>query len=410
MKNFKFFLIVLCFCGLFTSAFAGAIAGILDERNLLDEDFLQRWNNAIFTMESEFAVKITLLLLNEEKQVAGVPNNVQIPEITISHNDEAGFEIYLSNFDGESNFIIPSSFINGVIPEANDIFREGKASEAAEYILLNVREMLYSQKRVSAADEFEEKKREIPRNYNKVSYLLFAFSALFVLFVFIILLKRKKPLSADETLQQIIDFFGSHLLSVSSYSHTSNELKPIFLVQIDEPLLNLNIPKNTAFPADLPIYIITAREISTFAENFPIELTHIKNRYRKLYGKDPIAQMNVDFNNLHNAVIITLQRVLIQLRAAYLSKNYDNLLVLELMSKLYAIFEAALFLRSQSIPIGLSELVFKIESCYNLKNAVLSEIARKIEGNEIKGLCENMPALLTALEEILAEIKGIVVE
>jgi len=226
----------------------------------------------------------------------------------------------------------------------------------------------------------------------------------------------------DETLRLLIDFFGNHLLSVSSFSQTPDGLKPVLLVQIDEPLINLLYDKDISpdkkeIPAflkgktDFTIYIITAREMATFSENFPIELVHIKNRYRKLYGNnDPIAQMNVDFNNLHNAVKIALQGILMHLRTAYLSQNYDDLFVVEIINRIYSIFEAALFLRSQSIPVGLSELVFKVESCYNQQNSILSGIVKKIEDNDVKGIAENMLALLTTLEEILGEVKGIVME
>jgi hypothetical protein len=159
--------------------------------------------------------------------------------------------------------------------------------------------------------------------------------------------------------------------------------------------------------ADFPIFIITAREIATFAENFPIELTHIKNRYRKLYGNDPIEEMHIDFKNLKNAVSISLQGIIMHLRTAYLAQNYDDLFVVQLMNKIYATFESALFLRAQSIPVELGEIVFKIENCYNIKNTVLSQIALKIESGDPKGIAENMLVLLTTLEEILGQIKGI---
>lgn len=227
--------------------------------------------------------------------------------------------------------------------------------------------------------------------------------------------------SIDETLKLLRDLLGKHLLSVSQFQQTTGGLKPMLLVQIDEPLINLLNDKNISpdgktIPAvlkdnkDFPIYIITTREMTTFAQNFPIELLHIKNRYRKLYGDDPIAQMNIDFNNLKNTVTVSLQGILMHLRTAFLSQNYDDLFVAELMNKVYTIFEAALFLRSQSIPTGLREIVFKVEGCYSPKNSALSEIAKKIESGEIKGIAENMLDLLITLEEILAGIKGISAE
>lgn len=218
-----------------------------------------------------------------------------------------------------------------------------------------------------------------------------------------------------EILKFLLNLFGNHLLSVSQFLQTTGEQKPMLLVQIDEPFINIFSNKK-AIPAilkdktDFPIYIITTRETATFAENFPMELLHIKNRYTKLYGDDPIAKMSVDFDNLYNAASTSLQGILMHLRTAYLSANYDDLFVAELMNKIYTILESALYLRSQSIPVGLCEIIFKIENSYNPQNSVLSKIAKKIESGDIKGIAEYTFELLLNLEEILGQIKGITEE
>jgi len=213
----------------------------------------------------------------------------------------------------------------------------------------------------------------------------------------------------DETLKLLLDLFGNHLLSVSQFLQTTGEQKPMLLAQIDEPFTNINsnektIPAILKDKTDFPIYIITTDEIKIFAENFPMELLHIKNRYRKLYGDDPIEKMNINFDILRNSAITSLQGILMHLRTAYLSQNYDDLFVAQLMNKIYTILESALYLRSQSIPIGLSEIVFKIENSYNPRNPVLSKIAKKIDSGDTKGIAENMFDLLITLEEILAGI------
>lgn len=232
--------------------------------------------------------------------------------------------------------------------------------------------------------------------------------------------KRKNDYgeSVDETIKLLLDLFGKHLLSVSSFQQTTGGPTPMLLVQIDEPFINLlddtsissdskTIPAILKDKIDFPIYIITTREIVSFGKNFPLELVHIKKQYRTHYGKDPIAEMRIDFSNLQNATDTAMQGILMHLRTAYISQNYDDLFVIQLFNKIYAILESALYLRSQSIPSQLCELVFKIENCYNIKNPVLSEIAKKIEANETKGIAENIFDLLLTLEEILAQIKKI---
>jgi len=416
MKRSKILRIILCLCIFSASSFAGAIAGILDERNLLSDNFRQHWNNTIFEAQDEYSVRITVQILGGHDQNSETANIYNIPEISVIHNKETGFEIYLENFEGESDFIISTAFFTHIIPEANSLFENGEFDAAVEYILMNILEMLRLQNQALISDIiFEELNGAAPffRGLLILSaVILILLAAFFALAVF---MKKSKPQPVNKTLQELIDFFGSHLLSVSS---CSSELKPMLLVQIDEPFVKLiddkkvllckkTMPKILRGNINYPIHIITALEITTFAENSPIEFLHIKNNYRKLFGDDPIAKTDVDFDNLHYAVSTDLQKILINLRAAYLSQNYDDLFVAKTIKQIYMIFEATLFLRSQSIPTGLSELVFKVESSYNHQDSVLSKIAKKIENKDIKGISENMLSLITTLEKTLSKIKGI---
>jgi len=232
--------------------------------------------------------------------------------------------------------------------------------------------------------------------------------------------KRKEHYNKliDDTLKKLINLFGDHLLSVSSFLQTACKAKPTLLIQLDRPIgvllkndaVSQNIKKIKSMlkeASDCVIIITTAGEIADFADDFPMEHIHIRNRYRKLYGDDPIGQMEVSFENIQRAVKSSMQSVLMRLRTAYLSQNYNDLFVKETVEQLYPTFECALYLRSQSIPTGFQELVFKIESCYNTKNSVLSEIAQSIENGATTGLYQKMFGLLTALEEILAGVKGL---
>jgi hypothetical protein len=222
----------------------------------------------------------------------------------------------------------------------------------------------------------------------------------------------------EKTLKKLLDFFGGHVLSATSFAKIESGGKPVLLIQLDEPLVNLlgdssvSSDGETISPilkecVDFPIYIITSKEMAVFPENFPIELVHIKNRYRKCFGTDPIGQMSVDFNHLHNAVKTSMQGIVMHLRMAYLSQNYDDLFIAEIMNRLYPTFESALFLRSQTIPFSLVELTFKIENIYDTKNKVLSEIAEKIEKQDTKDIAANMFCLITTLEKILAGVQEI---
>jgi hypothetical protein len=222
----------------------------------------------------------------------------------------------------------------------------------------------------------------------------------------------------DKFLEKLFSAFGSHLTSVTSFFQSENGSKPVLLIHLSETFMrSLYYSDNSCYlknvsevlrgRVEFPIYIITSNEIATFAENFPIELVHIKNRYRKCYGEDPIGQMNIDFNSLLNAVKISMHGILMHLRTAYLSQNYDDLFITEIMNRLYPVFEAALYLRSQTIPFTLSELVFKIEGSYNIKNSVLSRIAENMVNKNTKGIAKNMLKLLITLEKIFTAISEI---
>lgn len=190
MKKSKFLLICVCICGFLSGI---ATAQISDERNLLDSSFVQYWNRMLSIMQDDCSVKISVSIFGEEKSENGTDYSLQTPELTVSYNDTSGFEIYIA---GENNFVITWSLLNEVIPEANAIFKSGRTNEATEYVLMNVQEMLYSQKLMLASDDFADEEYENPQKFNKKPYL-FVFFAVLVVFLFVILSvtfrKKKKP-------------------------------------------------------------------------------------------------------------------------------------------------------------------------------------------------------------------------
>jgi len=214
MEKSKFLLILLCICGLI-------FAEISDKRNLLDENFLQEWNKILAITKAESFVKISVLIFDNDTIVADTPQNYEYqekrnesletfpsPEILIVYNDTAkGFEIFQNNFENhpiDSNFIIPSFFFDHIIPEANELFKEGKTNVALEYILANFQEILYPQK-------LSEQNVEATQKSDKI-YYLYAISAFIVVFLFVILRKKDKPKNENNSYvfkgMTKDDFFG----------------------------------------------------------------------------------------------------------------------------------------------------------------------------------------------------------
>jgi hypothetical protein len=210
MKKSKLLRIILCILVFFT----GVFAEISDEKNLLNSIFLQDWNKTLSETQFDYSVKVSVFIFGAEKHESDTTDSLQVPEITIFYNDTTGFEIYQSNFSGDNNFVIPLSVFNQIIPEANVLFKSGKTNEATEYVLLNVVEMIRSQK---LTDEFEDDIEETTQNFNKIPYL-FTIVVLLVVFLFVILKKKKKPKKLNSSYffngMSKSGFFGGDLDSI----------------------------------------------------------------------------------------------------------------------------------------------------------------------------------------------------
>ncbi|MDR0304083.1 MAG: hypothetical protein LBH98_04840 [Chitinispirillales bacterium] len=210
MKLFRFiFAVSVVFLSL-------SSAEIIDRKNLLDTSFVRRWNSILSDVEKNYSVIIDFLILDEEFNVVR-----KIPTITIIYkNSLQCFEIYQSNFSDESNFVIPSLFFSEVIPEANELFKSGKTEQAAEYILMNVKETLqyykayldetFIETESAAADVKVDGLTEKTKNYWK-NILLVGLLISLVVFLYLIFAKNKRSANLNRsyffTGMSGIDFF-----------------------------------------------------------------------------------------------------------------------------------------------------------------------------------------------------------
>jgi hypothetical protein len=194
------------------------LAEIIDEKNMLDSAFLQYWNRTLEITEAERFVKVTVNIYGEEKQKSDEEaddlETLKLPEITITYNDTAGFEIFQSNFENfpnDSNFIIPSMIFNDIVPEANALFKDGKTIVAAEYVLINILETLYSPKMTEDIDEFAEESGKTANISNKTLYF-YAIPVVLIVFLFVIIRRKKKQKTESHSYlfngMSKTDFFG----------------------------------------------------------------------------------------------------------------------------------------------------------------------------------------------------------
>lgn len=177
-----------------------SFAEIIDKEKLLDASFVYNWNTEISRIEKEIGVKINLLISGNNKiDAAG-----KIPTITIIYrNSLKGFEIYQSNFANESNFIIPSSFFLDVIPEANELFNSQKKNQAAEYILMNVKEILLYYNADDIVHNTQINNLTKKAKFYGAKAFLAGFALSIVVFLYVVFGRKKKSANVNRSC-----FFG----------------------------------------------------------------------------------------------------------------------------------------------------------------------------------------------------------
>jgi hypothetical protein len=196
---------IICLLFLFFDLLSAA--KITDENNVLSESFKQHWDSTLLLIEERFSVKIYVLVFAEPDSIEN-----ESPSITVIYNDSLhGFEIYQSNFENESNFVIPSLLFSEIIPEANALFLEKNENQALEYILVNIWEMLYHYKvvfdKLPIEDELLENTEfvKVAKNLtiSKKNLILIGFILLIVVFLFVVFKRKKQSMQTDSP-----NFFG----------------------------------------------------------------------------------------------------------------------------------------------------------------------------------------------------------
>jgi hypothetical protein len=176
-------------------AFAGKI---VDPKNILDSELVSYWDSALSVVEDECSVNVSVLIFAQDVK----PSNSQtsLPTISIIYDDSiSGFEIYQNDLGNDNHFVIPSSFISNVIPEANERLKIGAPNDALHYVMMNVTQMLYNQKHHAANEEIYEesadeeiyKSEQISHIFSK-NRILTGILLLFVVFLCIVGIRKKK--------------------------------------------------------------------------------------------------------------------------------------------------------------------------------------------------------------------------
>ncbi|MCL1947142.1 MAG: hypothetical protein FWF51_08350 [Chitinivibrionia bacterium] len=194
MKNCKISKIFLLLFSFFAFSFADKI---IDPKNILDSSLVSYWNNALSIIEDECSANVVVLIFANDSEISN--SQALSPTISIIYDSISGFEIYQNDFGNDNHFIIPSSFISNIIPEANEKLKIGETNDATHYVLTNVTRMLCNQKQNAANEEIYEelaieeiyKSEQNSRIFSK-NRILTAILLLFVVFLCVIGIKKKK--------------------------------------------------------------------------------------------------------------------------------------------------------------------------------------------------------------------------
>lgn len=103
-----------------------------------------------------------------------------------------------------------------------------------------------------------------------------------------------------------------------------------------------------------PPLFMTREYIAGSLDTFPLEFLNIKQHYRVVWGKDPLAKIKINQKQLRLQVEREVKGKLLQLRRAYLTSRGWGINLAALASQsviaLVSIFQGILYLRNKKIP------------------------------------------------------------
>jgi predicted nucleotidyltransferase len=185
--------------------------------------------------------------------------------------------------------------------------------------------------------------------------------------------KRAKKIKAPQTPDEIIPEFtndyqriyGEDLISICLYGSGArgayiprrSDLN-FLIVLTEEGIKELSkafkvVARWRRRRVTTPLFM-TNEYIATSLDAFPLEFLNIKQHYRVVWGKDPLAGIKINRQRLRLQVEREVKGKLLQLRGAYLASRGWGINLVALASQsviaLLSIFQGILYLRDKEIP------------------------------------------------------------
>jgi hypothetical protein len=124
------------------------------------------------------------------------------------------------------------------------------------------------------------------------------------------------------------------------------------------------------------------------ADVFPIELADIKENNRILFGENPLADIEIDINDLRNELEHELKGKLISLRNGFLlskgNKKEIRQLMIESVSAFLILFRASLRLHDEKLPPKKIDAVSVLKKYVEFDVQAFNEVWSIKEGNKTK--------------------------
>jgi predicted nucleotidyltransferase len=181
--------------------------------------------------------------------------------------------------------------------------------------------------------------------------------------------KIRAPLTPDEILPEFTDayqrIYGEELISICLYGSGArgayiprrSDLN-FLIILTEEGIKELSrafrlVARWRRRRVTTPLFM-TEEYIAASLDSFPLEFLNIKQHYRVVWGKDPLARITINRQQLRLQVEREVKGKLLQLREAYLASGGwgSNLVALasQSLTALVSIFQGILYLRDKEIP------------------------------------------------------------
>lgn len=211
-----------------------------------------------------------------------------------------------------------------------------------------------------------------------------------------------------EYIKNILAVAGEDLIAIYMYQQTHKDRIPIFVLR-DIDLQQLATIKKVF--REKHFIILSQEDITEGADVFALKFLHMKNHTELVQGKDVLADIHLQKEDVRSDLEREIRQKSIQLREYYLSyKGSIYALMRSVQDAMLNVWEGIFFLYNKDLPEGhthdaefVARIVKEIEQLCSCKGDVFEQILR-----EKKIPADQIPVTINGVHKYLTEIGKIV--